>query len=183
MAKKQILTRSEIEKDIINVFKQPQEMSESSYKKWTIPSVIIACIEFIYPIFILWVVLALVIFLIASSIISRFRLKRHIKNVSIDDYEIKTEVVANTTEESYVKKGPKWHSKRVNNYTIRFENGESWRIPEDNYPWSKERRMSGFAIFQSTHRGDVFMVVIKKDTGKIVVAYNTEFFEYKNNCL
>lgn len=182
MAKKQILTRSEIEKDVINALNRPSDMSESSYKKWTIPCIIIGCllaiIEFIYPIFILWFLLALVIFLIAGSIIRHFHLKRRIKKVSIDDYEIKTEVVANTTSESYVR-GTGWNSERVNNYTLRFESGEIWRVPKDNYLWSEERPMSDFAIYRSSHRGDVFIVVVKKDTGDIAMVYHTEFFEYK----
>ena len=35
-------------------------------------------------------------------------------------------------------------------------------------------------IYKSTHREDTFVVVPKKDTGEIVMAYNTNAFEYKN---
>ena len=39
--------------------------------------------------------------------------------------------------------------------------------------------MSDLAIFDSTHPGDTFVVVIKNDSGEITVAYSTEFFKYE----
>ena len=66
MAKKQIITSVEIEKDIVDVMKNQPKESERSYKSFTIPAIIIAIllvvIEFIYPIFILWLLLALIVF-------------------------------------------------------------------------------------------------------------------------
>lgn len=185
MANKQILTKTEIEKDIINALKNPPNMSEASYKKTTIPAIIIAVllvvIEFIYPIFILWVLIALVVFLIGSAIFNHFRLKNRIKRVSINDYYITKEVVHSISEEHYraERGGKRRRTEQINNYTVRFENGKSWRIPKDNYLWSVERPMSDCAIFRSTHREDVFIVVTKKDTNEIVMAYHTDFFEYK----
>ena len=85
MARKQILTNIEIEKDIVNSLKNPPKESEASYKRWTIPCIILAIllviIEFIYPIFILWFLLTLIVFGIVYSIFDRFRLKNKIKNV------------------------------------------------------------------------------------------------------
>ena len=180
MAKKQILTNTEIEKDIICALKNPPNLPESSYKKMIIPTVIavglLVMIEFIYPLFIVWLLAAVIIFLIGSSIFNHIKLKNLIKKVSINDYYIEKEVVHSTYEEHYRTGGR--HNELVSNYLIRFENGKSWRISTDNYLWSIERSMSDFAIFQSTHREDTMIVVTKKDTGEIVMAYHTDFFEY-----
>ena len=184
--KKQILTNTEIEKDIINALKNPPNMSEASYKKLTIPAIIIdvllVVIEFIYPLFIFWLLLALIVFLIGSAIFNLFRLKKRVQNVTINDYDITTENVHSTTGEHYraERGGKRRRTKQINNYTIRFENGKIWRIPKDNYLWSVECPMSDFAIFQRTHREDAFFVVTKKDTDEIVMAYHTDVFEYKN---
>ena len=87
MAKKQVLTNADIEKDIITSLKTPQNESEASYKSFTIPAVIIAIIlvviEFIYPIFILWLFLALIVFGSGISIFHRLRLKNQIKNTNL----------------------------------------------------------------------------------------------------
>ena len=75
MAKKQTLTDTEIEKDIVNSLKNQPKESEASYKRRIIPCFILAIllviIEFIYPIFILWFLLALIAFLIIYSIFTR----------------------------------------------------------------------------------------------------------------
>ena len=43
--------------------------------------------------------------------------------------------------------------------------------------------MSDNFIYKNTHFGDIFWTVTEKNTGKIVVAYPTEYFEYKNNVI
>ena len=188
MAKKQILTNAEIEKDIISALKNPPKESEASYKRRTVPCIIIAvllvAIECIYPIFILWFLLALIVFLIGSSIFHHFRLKNRIKNVTINDYDITAEIVHSTDEEHYrAHTGGSVRRRRteqVNNYIIHFENGKSWRIPKELYSWSERLRMHDVGIRNSTHCGDTMIVITEKSSGKIVVAYNTEIFEYKS---
>ena len=188
MAKKQILTNVEIEKDIISAIKNPPKESESSYKISTLICIIIAVllvvIEFIYPIFILWLLLALIVFLIGSRIFHHFRLKNQIKNVMINDYDITAEIVNSTAEEHYraERGGSVGHrrTEQVDNYIIRFENGKVWRVPKELYIWNERLRMSDGGIYNSTHRGDTMIVVTQRNSGKIVVAYNTEIFEYKS---
>ncbi len=188
MAKKQILTNVEIEKDLVDALKNPPKESEVSYKKFTIPAIIIAAllvvIEFIYPIFILWLLLALIVFLIGSAIFNHFRLKNKIKNVTINDYIITTEIVHSTAEEHYkAESGRSIHHRRteqIDNYIVRFENGKSWRIPKELYRWNERLRMQDRGIYHTTHRGDVLIVVTEKATDKIIVAYHTDIFEYKN---
>ena len=105
MAKKQIITNVEMEKDIVDEIKNPPKELEKSYKRFTIPAIIIAillvAIEFVYPIFILWFLLALIVFLICSAIFNHLRLKNQIKNVTINDYIITTEI----SEEEYEQIG------------------------------------------------------------------------------
>jgi hypothetical protein len=130
------------------------------------------------PIFIVLLLIGLLIVLLVIGIVAHVRLRCRIKRVSFENYEIRQETVKSVARESYVAKGPKWHSERVGNYTLFFESGKSWRIPKDNYLWSEERPMSDFAGFQSAHRGDTFLAVVKKDTEDVVVAYHTTVFEY-----
>ena len=188
MAKKQIITSVEMEKDIVDEIKNPPIELEKSYKRFTIPAIIIAillvAIEFVYPIFILWFLLALIVFLIYSAIFNHLRLKNQIKNVTINDYIITTEVVHSTAEEHYKAEtgGSIRHrrTEQINNYIVRFENGKSWRIPKELYRWNERLRKHDSDIYHTTHRGDTLIVVTKKDTGEIVVAYHTDIFEYKN---
>jgi len=184
LPKMETITLTEIEKDIINALKQPQDKSKIEYEKIKIPTAIITflliIIEFIYPLFIVWGIIAFVVFVVGYNIIGHFRLKHKIKQISINDYEIKTYILSHTTEENYVIRMYKARDIIVYNCCLYFENGEVWNVPKDNYLWSKEQPMSAFAIHESSHRGDSFTVVIKKDTGNIVMAYNTKLFKYKN---
>ena len=174
MTKKQMLTITEIEKDIISALKNPPKESAASYKRLTVPCIIIAVllvvIECIYPIFILWFLLALIVFGIVYSIFDRFRLKNKIKNVTINDYEITTEIVHSTEQEHYrAETGSSIRHRRteqINNYIIRFENGKSWRIPKELYSWSERLRMHDVGIRNSTHRGDTMIVVTEKTRGR-----------------
>ena len=68
--------------------------------------------------------------------------------------------------------------KEITNSFLHFENGKSWCIPKENYPWSKEI-MSDSAILQSANQGDRFIVVMAKESGEILMGYHTDFFEYK----
>ena len=143
MTKKQMLTITEIEKDIISALKNPPKESAASYKRLTVPCIIIAVllvvIECIYPIFILWFLLALIVFGIVYSIFDRFRLKNKIKNVTINDYEITTEIVHSTEQEHYrAETGGSIRHRRteqINNYTIRFP-GCQTEVPKSAYIFS-----------------------------------------------
>ena len=86
-------------------------------------------------------------------------------------------------EEHYKQRGPRSgvpDSKQVDNYTLYFENKQSFCLPKDNYLWSEERPMSDFAIFQVAQRGEEFYLAINTITGNIDMIYPLEFFEYKN---
>ena len=185
MAKKQILTNKEIEKDIITALKNPPDSSEDSYRKTGIivPIVtlaVIAITAYVDPEFILWELVSFIALAFLYIIFLIFRQRIKIKKVSINDYSVTTEIVHSTSKEHFTVRRGKYYVKRVDNYTLRFENGKTWRIPKDNYLWSVERPMSDFAIYESTHREDTMIVVTKKDSGDIVMAYHTDFFEYRD---
>ena len=186
MVKKQIITNREIEQDIATALKNPQDMSKSSYKKMTFPIVLVAIsmvvMGFVYPLGVLWILLGIVAALIGAKIYQICRLNYLIKNISIDDYDIVTDTVSHIYKESYhIKSANQNHMGRdVDNFVIYFESRKKWKIPKENYLWSVERPMSDFSIYNSTHREDAYITVVKKSNGKIAVAYKCEFFEYKN---
>lgn len=186
MTKREVFTLKEVEYDISYSLKNAPERSESSYKKLLIPcgvlGVLLAILSIFQPKIGLIGLLILAIVAIVSVIFELLFSKHRVKSVSIDDYEIDTAILSYAEEEHYkqIRAGVNIrHSRKINNYTLHFENGKSFRLPKDNYAWSKERSMSDFAIFHSSHRGDLFIVAVKKDSFEIAMAYPAEFFEYK----
>jgi len=185
VAKKHILTNEEIEKDIISSLEHPPKESERSYKRSTLFDIILALvlivIEFIYPIFILWFLIALILFSVVIGVFHYLRLKNKIKSVSVNDYDITSETVHSVSEEHYTaKSGSSRHrlSNKVSNYTIRFENEKVWRVPKELYTWDERLRTYDMGIYNSAHRGDTMIVVTERSSGNIAVAYSAEIFEY-----
>jgi hypothetical protein len=183
MAKKQNLTNANIESDIINILKHPSDMSREQFiKPYILVSILPILVLLLWCLFpshyrlIGWIfVVSIAVGLTIYYIYKKYR----IKNVSINNYDIKNEVVSYIKEETYRYRGRRrWRTIRVN--ILYFENGKSWNIPRKNYVWSERCSMSDRELSEITHMGDVFTVVTEKDTGKIVVAYHTGFFEYKN---
>ena len=185
MAKKEILTNDKIEKDIITAIKKPPNDSERTYKRTTylvaiIAAIIIVVTAFISPELLIWEFLALLMLPFVYVIFLVIQRKIKINKVAINDYSITTEIVHSTAQEHFSVRTGKHRVAHIDNYILRFENGKSWRVPKDNYLWSVERPMSDFAIYESTHRKDSMIVVTKKNSGEIVMAYHTDFFEYRN---
>ena len=180
------MVKKKIEKDIINALYKKPDKSEATYKKTTVIEIIVGClmivIEFFYRSFILWVLLALLIYIIGGNLLLRLIRSSKAKKVSINDYNITTESVKHISEEHFkIRRAGKWKGKKpIDNYALYFDNDKCWRIPKDNYLWSTEYPMSDHAIFQSVSIGDKMLVITQKRTGKTVMAYHTEFFEYKN---
>ncbi len=189
MARKQLLTNDNILTDVKNILKRPATLSHDEHKKANFPLLVFSAIMLVaIALFQNYYKLILIfglIFIVAYLIVDSFRKKNKINNVSIDDYEIKGEPVSHINEEIYstdhkihvnstVKK---IHTAHV--YIMYFENGKKWNIPKDNYMWSGEHPMSDRTIYQSTRPLDLFWTVTKKDTGEIVMAYPSEYFEYK----
>ena len=187
MMKKQTLTSVQIESDIIDALKNPPKKSAESYKRWTIPEILLVVVGVaagvIYPMFIVWLSLALLVFVICHTVFCFARLKKQIKMVTIDDYDITKETVSSTSEEHFradaVGSLRHRHTEKIDNYTVHFDNGKSWRIPKELYRWDDRLRMRDADICSSIHRTDTLIAVTKKETGEVVVAYNTNVFEYR----
>ena len=184
MPKKQTFTDAEIKKDLICALKHPPAESERSFDtaSWVVLGIFLASLVVIYfyRLFLLWLLLGTALFLIGFFIFKHQKLKIQIKKLSLADHEITTETVSHTERESYVIRGTRYRRYTITRYILHFESKRSWVIPTDNYLWNTDTPMSDVVVFNTTHRGDTMTVVTKKDTGEIVVAYNTNLFEYKN---
>ena len=193
MAKKQILTDETIRNDIKNAFKHPANLSHAEHHKSMFPLLVFSTIMLIaivlfqnYYKVVLGIGLA---FIVVYLVVDYFRKQKSINNASIENYEIKAECVSFVKEEIYstdhkIHLSPtvkKIHTAQI--YIMFFDNGKTWNIPKNNYEWSGEFPMSDDFIYKNTHFGDIFWTVTEKNTGKIVVAYPTEYFEYKNNVI
>lgn len=185
MAEKQILTDREIVKDIAAAIRYPAEMTEDSYRRQTPVAIVIAMIAFVVelikPQLILWTLLGVVVCLIAWAVARYFGLKHKARQVSIDGYEITVQTLHSKDCERYFMRGSGRYGrvKTVYNYTWRFENGQSWRIPAKIYLWCDRYSMAHARVHESIHRGDSMLVVTKKESGDVVVAYPAEIFEYR----
>ena len=179
---KEKLTNAVIEKDIINFLKEPNKISEDSYNKQQFPAailgIVIGVLSLIFFEYIIWGFILLIVYIMAALLFRHFRIQIQAKRVKICDYEIKEEPLSHVCYETYRQRRRRGYTVHI--HTLHFENGKSWIIPENNYSWSVERRMSEFSVYESAQSGDTFIVVTKKSTGKVFVAYNTRFFEYKN---
>jgi len=193
MAKKQILTNENIRNDIKNALKHPTTLSHAEHHKSMFPLFVFSAIMLIAIVLFqnyYKVVLGIgVAFIVVYLVVDYFRKQKSINNVSIENYEIKAECVSFVKEEIYstdhkIHLSPtvkKIHTAQI--YIMFFDNGKTWNIPKNNYAWSGEFPMSDDFIYKNTHFGDIFWTVTEKNTGKIVVAYPTEYFEYKNNVI
>ena len=173
--------------NIKNILENPANLSRFEHRSSLTPiwvfSAILLVVMLIFQKYYKLVLLIALVFIIAYLLIDHIRRKNSIKRVSLDDYEVKREVVLNVIEDIYSTDNRHYIIKKlkeVRAYIMYFESGKSWNIPSDNYTWSVEFPMSGKALYQLTHLGDLFIVITKKDTGDIVVADPAEYFEYKN---
>ena len=190
VTKKEIFTDAEIEKDIKAAIKAPPDESEDSHKKWLIFMLILAPFSLLALLFIeklsdfLWYFAwALLIITVLIFPLSFLYLKIRLKNVSIRDYEVSEDKVFSAEEERYtdVYRTTRLHFRTVKNYNVNFCSGKTWRIPGELYFWSDRYRMKNYKICESTHAGDTMIVVTHRKTKKVIVAYNTELFEYKSS--
>ena len=180
MQKKIRVTSKEIEQDIIGALKNPPESPKSKSPWWITACVFagIVLIEIFCHSFMLFALLSFFVLIPIHLIGAHLLLKYRINRVSIHDYEIKSAIVSDTYYETYTI-GAKHRKKIIQNYEIRFEGGKVWRIPNDNYLWCEEHPMSEWAIYQATHRGDEYIIVVKRKSEKVVMGYPTAIFEYR----
>ncbi len=186
MSQKETLTLERIREDIIYSIKHPLEETKDDYKKGNIIAGIVSGIAmagvFItafllrYPWIIYGFFIALLAWVVIESIVLSVRRHLKVKQINTDDYEIATEKLSHVEKEQYYIKGTR-HSpgRTVINYTLHFENDKPWRIPGRICVWSKERMLSDWYVYENAHRGDTFVTVTERETGKIVMAYSLEW--------
>lgn len=191
MPRKHILTNENIRTDIKNILKNPAQLSHAEHHSSHLPLLAFSAIMLVaivlFQKYYKTVLLIAVIFIAAYLAADYFRKQKSINNVSLDDYEIKAQCVSFVKEEVYSTDNKihlsstvkKIHTARV--CIMFFDNGKTWNIPKNNYAWSGEYPMSDDFIYQNTRFGDLFWTVAEKRTGKIVMAYPAEYFEYKTS--
>jgi len=189
MARKQTLTNDNILTDIKNILKHPATPSHAEHKKANLHLLIFSAVLLVAMVIFQNYYKSLLtlglIYIAAYLVVDFFIVKNRVNNVSIDDYVINEELVSHIKEEIYSTDNKIHFSTTVRNihtahvYIMYFENGKSWNIPKDNYMWSGEHPMSDHTIYQSVRPHDPFLIVTKKDTGEIVMAYPAEYFAYK----
>lgn len=188
LSKKETVTNKEIMLDVKSVIKSEKKLSEAERRKekiiLAVIGILICITAFIRPlaagILCLLMIVAVPLYLLAVSTIRKHRSK----NADITDHDITTGILSSISDETYTTTERTTHGHRetvtVTNYYLHFENGKSWHIPETNYDWSEDHKMSPSFIYENSHRGDEFILVQNKRTGEIVMAYDTEFFQYED---
>ena len=183
VTKKFAVTSREIGKDIVRTAGQADRLTKKSYESWRMPAIIIALVSlvvtYIYPLAFIYAVLAVAVITVIAVLGKYLRLRRFAVKFSIDDYEIKTDTLSHVDLESFEVRRGKWRRDRVENYMLCFEELGTYYIPEDNYLWNVDARMSDRAVFEKAHRGDKFIVAVHRKSGKLSAVYHADYFEYK----
>ena len=181
MTKKDIVTAREIEQDIANVLQNPANPSETSRKKYILIGVLIGILSVSTIIIFPW----LLFIVIPLAVVLWVMLIRHLlgkpKNVHIKDYEVTADILSYKEHESYNIRGSQTTPTiSVDVFRLFFESGRQWCLPTaKNYRWSERNAQQSDRIYDLAKQGDTFITVIEKKTGKIVVAYSTQFFVFK----
>ena len=175
----QPITNVEIERDIRHALKNPPEDTEERYRRKAL--IIIPILPLAVTLVILWpifsVVVTILLFISMPFMPWLWNWYLDHKRISVNDYQITAETVDCVIVKSYTYRRYK-HYYTVYNHFVRFENGNTWTIPADNYAWTQKHRMDCSKVLEATHRGDIMIVVTNKRNGKIVMAYNTDTFQY-----
>ena len=170
---KETLTDDLIRIDILNSQKTEGRMAIN-----VILSVVCVFFIFLFSFFSPYVLLALLFpaaFLI-SSYIGEFTKSQKIQNM-------KFEVI--TDKFLYDKQGElrtdqSFYKGQYISY-LQFENSGRWELEGRYYTWSEINEMSASGICHTSFPGDTFYLVIDKKNRTVLMGYNTNFFDYKNN--
>jgi hypothetical protein len=192
--KKETFTDVEVVKDIKNEIKDPERQSETQYQDSNFYIILAVIGLFALNIYLgihfdeifVWIWGCVPVFLLGLVFWYVLRDVWRVKRVRIENYEITTAILSDTADESHwEKQSAGRHSRRVwvPYHRFRFEKYGYWIVPVENYCWSKESPMGAWYVFENSHRGDEFIIVIEKKTRRVVVAYHTKFFEYKGERL
>ena len=180
------LTKKEIEYDIKAARGERQDLSRKTYFivffSCAAVGILLAVLEFFYPKLALSLLggLLAVLFCAAVADILLHALRKR-RPVCLCDYSITRAILSHTAEESYRHRTGRlvgWHSRQITVYTLYFEKEKSFRLPSNNYTFDTKYACSDFALYQNCHRGDEFLLIIHRKTGKIAAVYPLALFVY-----
>ena len=61
---------------------------------------------------------------------------------------------------------------------LRFNGYGDYKVPDTNYPWSKEYPMTSEGVYNTSFDGDEFYLVLSRlHSGKILLAYPAKYFQ------
>ena len=116
---------------------------------------------------------------IAAEIFLLISIIRYIKNLMLlhgclksTDCIVKDRLVNATFKDRYSRKT------RDERYRLNFSQYGDYVIPAENYKWSPSLTMSDTGVYNCAKKDDEFYLVLSKPhAGKILLAYNADFFE------
>ena len=114
-------------------------------------------------------------FIFALMVAEIYKIVSLHKNMSIKKHIVKDKLIGMEIKE---------HRRRYSyyeTYHLYFSGYGEYVIPVDNYKWSKFYNMSAKGLYHYSKCGEeCYLVLSKKHTGKILVAYNLKMFELEN---
>lgn len=87
-------------------------------------------------------------------------------------YTVVTDTLINIETKTHIRR----NAPHYDTHHMIFKEYGSYKIPDENYKWSKQFHMSGQGVFNSSIPEDEFYLVIVNS--KIQLAFNKKFFEY-----
>lgn len=191
MPKKEPLTPKEIKYDISKAIRLGLNTTKAQFEKTNVfmialEIILMLAVKLINRYLYLFTILTfvLLIHLILTLMIKWYKTYR-IKTLTLEDYEITTDILCRVSEESFEEDyGFKRTTDQmpVKNYFFHFEGGSIWHIPESLYiyGWSEKHNTSTLRLYENARCGNAFILVKHKQSGKTVMAYDTEIFEYND---
>jgi len=177
---KETVTEQRLLEDLRHSAAKPATISQREYNRSTIPCLIgallLVVLGYIYPKALAFAALGLLALLPILAIGGRLMIKIRVRRVKPSDYILREEALTHKDEEHFTTTS-KYRSKIVNRYLLCFE-GVQWEPAKENFAWRQEGYLSDYGIHQTSHRGDRFLLVIRKRNGKIAVAYPLSQFEF-----
>ena len=190
---KETFTKSDVTRDLRRLAGASKKTDKSTYTKITVCAVAVGIPAGILAVLFPWeAALALLgmTALLILAIPAYFLWKKHKqKTVSMDDYEVMEDTLSHKEEEEHkeTRNATRYHRRTVTVmrtvtvvvYRLHFESGKSLQIPGNNFSWSEEQSMSDASLYNESHRGDGFYLVVHKESGKIAAVYPKSRFIYQ----
>lgn len=169
---KEILTDALIKQDVIYQFKTDGHAAIN-----IILGGISVFFIFLFSLFspYVWIALAIPAALLAISYIRRAIKLSEIKN---GNFIVITDTLL-YEKQGEVRMTPTFYKSRWVSY-MQFESSGRWELSGRYYTWSTNYKMSESGICNTSLSGDTFYLVMQEKDRKIVMGYNTRFFDYKN---